>query len=169
MPYVNVGEENTSPIDIHYDDVGVGRPIVLIHGFPLSGRLASAHRRHGSASRTRRRHRVDVYSVYSEGGTPAIELTQSVRGTPLAGNGGVSFHHLGLWTDRLASSSRDLDAHAWPCVATVASFDNDPSRLTLHRSPHGFYVELFDAATPDTPTCYRTQSLRRQRLTQDRR
>jgi len=35
MPYINVGEENTSPIDIHYDDVGVGRPIVLIHGFPL--------------------------------------------------------------------------------------------------------------------------------------
>ena len=38
MPYINVGEENSSPIDIHYDDVGVGRPIVLIHGFPLSGR-----------------------------------------------------------------------------------------------------------------------------------
>jgi pimeloyl-ACP methyl ester carboxylesterase len=38
MPYINVGMENTSPIDIHYDDVGVGRPIVLIHGFPLSGR-----------------------------------------------------------------------------------------------------------------------------------
>ena len=38
MPYINVGKENTSPIGIHYDDVGVGRPIVLIHGFPLSGR-----------------------------------------------------------------------------------------------------------------------------------
>jgi pimeloyl-ACP methyl ester carboxylesterase len=38
MPYINVGKENTSPIDIHYDDVGFGRPIVLIHGFPLSGR-----------------------------------------------------------------------------------------------------------------------------------
>jgi pimeloyl-ACP methyl ester carboxylesterase len=38
MPYINVGKENTSPIDIHYDDIGVGRPIVLIHGFPLSGR-----------------------------------------------------------------------------------------------------------------------------------
>jgi len=38
MPHINVGEENSSPIDIHYDDVGVGRPIVLIHGFPLSGR-----------------------------------------------------------------------------------------------------------------------------------
>ena len=38
MPYINVGKENTSPIDIHYDDVGTGRPIVLGHGFPLSGR-----------------------------------------------------------------------------------------------------------------------------------
>jgi hypothetical protein len=48
-----------------------------------------------------------VYSVHSEGRPPAIELI--LRGTPLAGNGGVSFHQ-GFWTDRLASSSRDLDA-----------------------------------------------------------
>jgi Glyoxalase/Bleomycin resistance protein/Dioxygenase superfamily len=89
-----------------------------------------------------------VYSVYSEGGPPAIELIQSVQGTPLAGNGHVSFHHLGFWSDRLASSSRDLDAHGWPCAATVATIDTDPSRFTLHRSPHGFYVEIFDTATP---------------------
>src|SRR5438445_11906123 len=38
MPYINVGKENTAPIEIHYDDVGAGRPIVLIHGFPRSGR-----------------------------------------------------------------------------------------------------------------------------------
>lgn len=38
MPHINVGEENTSPIDIHYEDVGSGRPVVLIHGLPLSGR-----------------------------------------------------------------------------------------------------------------------------------
>jgi hypothetical protein len=69
-------------------------------------------------------------------------------GTPLAGNGGVSFHHLGFWTDELADSSRDLDAHGWPCQATVASTDTGPSRFTLQRSPHGFYVELFDTATP---------------------
>ena len=90
----------------------------------------------------------DVYSVYSQGGPPAIELVQSVPETPLAGKGGVSFHHLGFWTDRLASSSRDLGAHGWPCAATVASPDNGPSRFTLQRSPHGFYVELFDTATP---------------------
>ena len=90
----------------------------------------------------------NVYSVYSVGGPPAIELIQSVQGTPLAGNGGVSFRHLGFWTDRLASSSRDLDAHGWSCAATVHSSDKDQSRFTLHQSPHGFYVEIFDTATP---------------------
>jgi non-heme chloroperoxidase len=38
MPYVPVGEENAAPIKLHYEDVGSGRPIVLVHGFPLSGR-----------------------------------------------------------------------------------------------------------------------------------
>src|ERR1700745_891010 len=38
MPYVNVGQENSAPIQIHYEDHGSGRPVVLIHGFPLSGR-----------------------------------------------------------------------------------------------------------------------------------
>jgi Glyoxalase/Bleomycin resistance protein/Dioxygenase superfamily len=90
----------------------------------------------------------NVYSVYSAGGPPAIELVQSVPGTPLAGSGGVSFHHLGFWTDRLDDSSHDLDAHGWPCAATVASPDSKPSRFTLQQSPDGFYVELFDTATP---------------------
>ena len=38
MPYVNVGQENSAPIQIHYEDHGSGAPVVLIHGFPLSGR-----------------------------------------------------------------------------------------------------------------------------------
>jgi pimeloyl-ACP methyl ester carboxylesterase len=38
MPYVSVGRENTADIQIHYEDHGTGQPIVLIHGFPLSGR-----------------------------------------------------------------------------------------------------------------------------------
>ncbi len=37
MPYITVGMENTAPIDLHYEDHGDGRPVVLIHGFPLSG------------------------------------------------------------------------------------------------------------------------------------
>jgi pimeloyl-ACP methyl ester carboxylesterase len=38
MPRVTVGEENAAPIDIHYEDHGSGSVVVLIHGFPLSGR-----------------------------------------------------------------------------------------------------------------------------------
>jgi pimeloyl-ACP methyl ester carboxylesterase len=38
MPYVKVGEENSGHIKLHYEDYGAGEPIVLIHGYPLSGR-----------------------------------------------------------------------------------------------------------------------------------
>jgi non-heme chloroperoxidase len=37
MPYITVGKENSASIDIYYEDFGAGQPIVLIHGFPLSG------------------------------------------------------------------------------------------------------------------------------------
>jgi pimeloyl-ACP methyl ester carboxylesterase len=38
MPYVNVGQENSGSIDLYYEDHGSGKPVVLIHGWPLSGR-----------------------------------------------------------------------------------------------------------------------------------
>jgi pimeloyl-ACP methyl ester carboxylesterase len=38
MPYVTVGEENSGSIDLYYEDHGSGPPVVLIHGYPLSGR-----------------------------------------------------------------------------------------------------------------------------------
>jgi len=37
MPYVNVGKENSGDIDLYYEDHGSGEPVVLIHGYPLSG------------------------------------------------------------------------------------------------------------------------------------
>jgi non-heme chloroperoxidase len=37
MPYVTVGKENSSKIDVYYEDHGSGQPVVLIHGYPLSG------------------------------------------------------------------------------------------------------------------------------------
>jgi non-heme chloroperoxidase len=37
MPYVNVGKENSTDIDLYYEDHGSGKPVVLIHGYPLSG------------------------------------------------------------------------------------------------------------------------------------
>ncbi|MEO3742988.1 alpha/beta hydrolase [Plantactinospora sp. B5E13] len=37
MPFVTVGNENSAPIDLYYEDHGSGQPIVLIHGFPYGG------------------------------------------------------------------------------------------------------------------------------------
>jgi non-heme chloroperoxidase len=36
MARVTVDKENHLPVDIHYEDRGAGRPVVLIHGWPLS-------------------------------------------------------------------------------------------------------------------------------------
>jgi pimeloyl-ACP methyl ester carboxylesterase len=38
MPYVTVGKENSGNIDLYYEDHGTGQPVILIHGWPLSGR-----------------------------------------------------------------------------------------------------------------------------------
>lgn len=37
MSYITVGKENSSNIDIYYEDHGTGQPVILIHGFPLNG------------------------------------------------------------------------------------------------------------------------------------
>jgi non-heme chloroperoxidase len=37
MPTINVGTENSADIELHYTDHGAGKPIVLIHGYPLDG------------------------------------------------------------------------------------------------------------------------------------
>ena len=38
MPYIKVGQENSGPIELYYEDHGSGMPVVLIHGYPLSSR-----------------------------------------------------------------------------------------------------------------------------------
>lgn len=37
MPFIEVGLENSGGIGLYYEDHGTGRPVVLIHGWPLSG------------------------------------------------------------------------------------------------------------------------------------
>ncbi len=38
MPQLAVGTANGAPVELHYLDQGAGQPVVLIHGWPLSGR-----------------------------------------------------------------------------------------------------------------------------------
>lgn len=53
MGTVTVGQENSTSIDLYYEDHGSGKPVILIHGYPLNGAswekqtaalLASGHR-----------------------------------------------------------------------------------------------------------------------------
>jgi non-heme chloroperoxidase len=37
MPFVTVGKENLGKIELYYEDHGSGKPVVLIHGWPLNG------------------------------------------------------------------------------------------------------------------------------------
>ena len=38
MAKLQVGTENDAPIELYYEDHGAGAPVVLVHGWPLSGR-----------------------------------------------------------------------------------------------------------------------------------
>lgn len=37
MGTITVGTENSTPIELYYEDQGSGQPVVLIHGYPLNG------------------------------------------------------------------------------------------------------------------------------------
>ena len=37
MSYITVGKENSTDIELYYEDHGTGQPVLLIHGYPLSG------------------------------------------------------------------------------------------------------------------------------------
>ena len=37
MGRITVGKENSTPIELYYEDHGTGRPVVLIHAWPLNG------------------------------------------------------------------------------------------------------------------------------------
>jgi len=38
MAFITVGQENSTDIELYYEDHGSGQPVVLIHGYPLNGR-----------------------------------------------------------------------------------------------------------------------------------
>lgn len=37
MGYITVGTENSTSVELYYEDQGAGQPVVLIHGYPLDG------------------------------------------------------------------------------------------------------------------------------------
>ncbi len=39
MPFIKSSQNNDAPIEIYYEDLGSGKPVVFIHGWPLSGSM----------------------------------------------------------------------------------------------------------------------------------
>ena len=39
MPFINAGQSNADAVKIYYEDLGKGKPVVFIHGWPLSGAM----------------------------------------------------------------------------------------------------------------------------------
>ncbi|MEU0269018.1 alpha/beta hydrolase [Nocardioides sp. NPDC006303] len=37
MAFITVGQENSTPVELYYEDQGTGQPVVLVHGYPLNG------------------------------------------------------------------------------------------------------------------------------------
>ena len=42
MPYINVAQQDEQSVELYYEVQGTGKPVVLIHGWPLSGRAWEA-------------------------------------------------------------------------------------------------------------------------------
>src|SRR5438034_7208248 len=57
MGMITVGKENSTSIDLYYEDHGTGAPVVLMHGWPLNG--ASWERQ--TAALLKAGHRVITY------------------------------------------------------------------------------------------------------------
>ena len=120
MALLQVGHENSTSVELYYEDHGSGSPVVLIHGWPLSGRsweyqvpalVDAGHRvitydRRGFGNSFQP---WDVYDYYTFAADLDALLTHlDVRGVTLVGfsmGGGEVVRYIGKYgTDRVAQA-----------------------------------------------------------------
>lgn len=155
MPFVTVGQENSAPIDLYYEDHGSGRPVVLIHGFPLSGRAWERQERALLAAG----HRVITYDRRGFG-----KSSQPVTGydyDTFAADLGKLLEHLDLRDCDLAGHSmgggeiaRYLGKHGSDRIRKAVIISGVPPYLlqtteTPHGVPQNVFDEIADALTSD--------------------
>lgn len=81
---------------------------------------------------------IDVHVTFSVGGPFAIELWQSIPGTPLESPSSGWFHHIGYWVDDMAAEGQRLAALGLPATLSRAGLP------LLNAAPGGFMVEPCD-------------------------
>jgi non-heme chloroperoxidase len=117
MAFITVGKENSTPINLYYDDLGSGKPVVLIHGYPLNGHswerqtmalldagyrvVAYDRRGWGRSSQPTTGHDYDTYAADLKELLEQLELTEIVLCGFSMGTGEVT-RYLGAYgSDRV--------------------------------------------------------------------
>jgi non-heme chloroperoxidase len=117
MAFITVGKENSTPINLYYEDLGSGKPVVLIHGYPLNGHswerqtmalldagyrvVAYDRRGWGRSSQPTTGHDYDTYAADLKELLEQLELTEIVLCGFSMGTGEVT-RYLGAYgSDRV--------------------------------------------------------------------
>jgi len=157
MPYVTVGEENSGSIELHYEDYGQGRPVVLIHGYPLSGRawdkqvpvlLEAGHRvitydrrGFGNSSQPTTGYAYDTFAADLNALLEKLDLTDVTLVGHSMGTGEVT-RYLGAYGSARASRGVLIS----PIPPFLLQADDNPEGL-----PGSVFDGFAQAARADTP------------------
>ena len=166
MGFVTVGQENTTNIDLYYEDHGAGQPVVLIHGYPLDGsswekqttallqagcRVITYDRRgFGKSSQPTTGHDYDTYAADLNTILETLDLSEVVLAGFSMGTGEVG-RYLGTYgSSRIAKAvflgSLEpfmLKTDDNPAGVPQDVFDGLLAAVTADR--YAFYTGFFDA------------------------
>ena len=157
MPYVTVGQENSGSVELYYEDHGSGRPVVLIHGYPLSGRawdrqvpallddgyrvITYDRRGFGKSSQPATGYDYDTFAADLRALLNALDLQDVTLVGHSMGTGEVARYLGSFGSARIANG--------------VLVSPIPPFLLQMHDNPDGIPASVFDgfteAARHDTP------------------
>ncbi|WP_369138736.1 alpha/beta fold hydrolase [Modestobacter versicolor] len=146
MGHIAVGQENSSPIELYYEDQGAGQPVVLVHGYPLDGHswerqtgelLTAGHRvitydrrGFGRSSKVGSGYAYDTFAADLDTLMTTLDLRDVVLVGFSMGTGELARHVSRYGSDRVAK------------LAFLASLE--PFLVARDDDPEGVPQEVFD-------------------------
>lgn len=92
-----------------------------------------------------RRREARVAATYSVQGPPHLEIVEELSGGVWAA-GALALNHVGMWTDDLADSVRQLESGGMPGRVRHAPGDGQPELFSYHETASGTWWELVSTA-----------------------